>query len=445
MFIENIIRTSLMSVDQLMLYAYSEKAVAALGTVNQMAFFIQIMYLMIAIGASIHISQNLGAHNYGEARLVGLASFVLVTAFAVVLTAVIVLSASSILGLYPLEPEVRDYAWQFLVIFGGGSIFMALNIVQANILRAYGHSRDAMTANIIALVFTIAGNSLCLFGWFGFPVLGVKGVATVTVMSQFLAFWILAFRIRARKEIGLPYKELFRIPKAIFAKILKVGVPTAGENLSYCIAQILITWMIAGMGTNYLAAYSLVITLSRYVFISGISIGTGTQIKVGYYVGSRKEDEAHKKVYKYFAAGASISLVLSLLLNVFKSPVIGLFTKNPEITAIASAVFVISIFLEPARNLNTIINPGLKGAGDVNFPVMVGIVFMWGLAVGGAYLLGVRMKLGLTGVWVAMACDEWIRGSIMFWRWRSGAWRNRSLVRRNAAGGPEQSSGGTDE
>jgi putative MATE family efflux protein len=429
MFIENVIRTSLLSVDQLMLYSYSEKAVAALGVVNQMTFFIQIIYMMVAIGTSIIISQNLGAGQKNEARFTGLASIFLISIFSIILSTIIVLSASPILNLYTLEPEVRHYAWQFLVIYGGGSIFMALNLVQANILRAYGYSKDAMIVNVIALLFTISGNCLCLFGFFGFPIMGVKGVASVTVLSQFLAFWIMGLRIYSRKEINLPYRKIFKIPGYLYNNILKIGIPTAGENLSYNVSQIFITWIIAGMGTSYLAAYSLVITLSRYVFISGISIGSGTQIKVGYFVGSNKQDEAHHRVYKYFAVGLMISVIMVLILNIFKYHIIGIFTKNPEITMIASSVFFISFFLEPARNFNTIINPGLKGAGDIKFPVIIGLIFMWIVGAGGAYLLGVEFKMGLTGIWIAMASDEWIRGIIMFFRWKSGAWKNRSLIK----------------
>jgi putative MATE family efflux protein len=428
MFIENVIRASLISVDQFMLYGYSEKAVAAVSVVNQMAFFIQLIYTMVALGASINISQNLGAGNRQEAKLLGIASILLTGIFSILLSLIIVFSASSILGLYPLEKEVNHYAWQFLVIYGGGSIFMALNIVQSNILRAYGHTRDPMIVNVIALVFTIVGDAFCLFGFFGFPILGVKGVACSTVISQFLAFWILGISIMIRKDTKLPLKNIFKVSKKEFLNILKVGVPTAGENLSYTFGQIIVSRMIAGMGTSALAAYSLVITLSRYVFIPGLSIGTGTQIKVGYYVGAKKEDEAQQKVYRYFITGFIISFFLIISLNIFKKNLIGLFTQNNEIVLIASSVLLVAIFMEPGRNFNTIIIPGLKGAGDVRFPVFIGMIFSWCIGVGGAYILGISLKLGLVGIWVAMGSDEWVRGLIMFFRWKSGAWRNKSLV-----------------
>ena len=430
-FIENTIRISLVAIDQFMLYSFSEKAVAALGVVNQLAFFMQIIYLMIAIGASIHISQNLGAGNTHEARMISLASFVMVGITAAVLSIVIVIAAPFILKFYPIEKEVYDYACQFLIIFGGGSIFMALNLVQSNILRSYGHVRDPMIVNAISLVFMIIGNSFCLYGFFGFPILGVRGVASVTVLSQFLVLWILGICILVRKDIKLPFKQIFKVPGDVYKKIASVGIPTAGENLSYNMAQIVIIWFISGMGTFVLAAYSLVMTLSRYVFISSLSIGTGTQIKVGFFVGSRKEDEAYTNLLKYLGLGLSITLSMVILLNIFKGNLISIFTKNDNIITVASSVLLVSIFLETGRNNNLIIIPGLKGAGDVLFPVIVGIISMWGIGVVGAYVIGVVFKLGLVGVWIAIGMDEWTRSIVMFFRWRSGAWRNKRLVTEN--------------
>ncbi len=285
-----------------------------------------------------------------------------------------------------------------------------------------------MFVNILALIFTISGNALCLFGFWGFPILGVVGVAIVTVLSQFLSFWILGWRIFSTKEIELPYKEILKIPQDFYIKILNVGIPTAGENVSYSVGQVAISGIIAMLGTNALAAYGLVGTLTRYVFILGMAIGMGTQIKVSYFVGANRLDEIQQKVYKYFMVGFGITLALVIFLNIFKYPILGLFTQNLEIIALTSSILLISLMLEPGRSFNLIFIPGLKGAGDVRFPVMIGIIFMWGIGVLGAYILSIRLGLGPVGVWIAMATDEWIRGITMLFRWKSGAWKNKGLV-----------------
>ncbi len=75
-----------------------------------------------------------------------------------------------------------------------------------------------------------------------------------------------------------------------------------------------------------------------------------------------------------------------------------------------------------------VIIPALKGAGDIRFPVYVGMVFMWGIGVFFAYLFGIAFHWGLLGIWIALAMDEWIRGLVIFFRWHRGGWRNKCLV-----------------
>jgi putative MATE family efflux protein len=429
MFVENLIRTSLLLVDQLMLNRFSEKAAAAMSSVNQFSYFIQLLYLLVAAGVSILVSQGLGAGRREEAGRTATAGMIIMTAFALAISVAVLLLARPILGLYALEDDVRAMAIRFLAIYGAGSFFMAMNIAQANILRAYGHAADAMAVNVAALAVTILGNAVSLYGLFGLPVTGITGVAVSNVAGQFAAFWLMALRIRSRREIKLVWRDSRSIPRRVFSSILKVGVPTAGENLSYNFAQIIIVSFIARLGTQALAAYGLALSLSRYVSITGLSIGNAAQIKVGYLVGADRQDEAYRRVWRYFALGFCLSIAAVLALNLAKGPVLAFFTEDRAIVAYAAAALLVALVLEPGRNLNTIIIPALKGSGDTLFPVLVGICFQWGIGVSFAWLFGLKLGLGLAGIWIALSCDEWSRGIVMALRWRSGAWRSKVLIR----------------
>ena len=86
------------------------------------------------------------------------------------------------------------------------------------------------------------------------------------------------------------------------------------------------------------------------------------------------------------------------------------------------------MLLEPGRTFNLVIINGLKGAGDVDFPVRMGIVSMWGIGVVFAFLFGVVLKLGVIGIWLGISMDEWIRGIIMYFRWKSKIWQSKVIV-----------------
>lgn len=86
-----------------------------------------------------------------------------------------------------------------------------------------------------------------------------------------------------------------------------------------------------------------------------------------------------------------------------------------------------SIAMEAELTFNLIFIAALKGAGDIRFPVQMGILSMWTFGAGLTYLFGLHWGWGVMGAWVAISVDEWFRGIIMFRRWRSKAWTKFKL------------------
>ena len=325
---------------------------------------------------------------------------------------------------------MRTYAKEYFLIFGGaGAVFNAFGLLQSSMLRCYGYTREALIVTFVANLINVAGNALSLYGWFGLPVFGVRGVAAASAISSVVSCFMLAVMIRRRKEIAFDLHKIFSVPKKFFRLILSVGIPTAGENLSYNVSQIVIMAMISSLGTSAMSAQVYTMTIVRFVYVIAIAIGGAVQIKTGWYVGAHQRDEAYKKVmlYSLWATGASMFLVV--ILNFIKSPIISIFTDNPQIVQMVSELLRVSIFLEFGRSLNLIYVGALKGAGDVRFPVLYGIFSNWCVMVLLAYILGIRFQLGIVGCFLGIAADEITRGAVMFFRWKGKRWMEKNLVR----------------
>lgn len=425
---ESIFRTLVSSIDTIMLSSYSQESVAAVGLVNQYIFFIQILFNVICIGTSIVLSQYLGAKRTEDAKHVAQASVVMVLTTAVTICAVVFLGTGPLLNSYSLESAVRAFASQYLLIYGGvGSIFIAINLLQGTILRSYGYTRDAMFIAIAANLINVLGNALSLYGWFGLPVLGVPGVAMSSVVAQFCACLLLAWRIRKHPDVQIPLKGLLKVPKNIYRTILSIGVPTAGENLSYNVSQIAIMAMVTTLGTYAMSAMVYVQTIVRFVYVVAMSIGSAVQIKTGYFVGAKRPDEAYRRLYRYQLIGTAVSVAMILLMNLLKMPLLGMFTHDPAIIALASTLLFFSIYIEFGRSLNLVTIPGLKGAGDVAFPVLYGIFSNWCIMVAGSYIFGIKLGLGLVGIWLSIGTDEMTRGIVMLFRWKSKHWQTKAI------------------
>ena len=159
-----------------------------------------------------------------------------------------------------------------------------------------------------------------------------------------------------------------------------------------------------------------------------IGIGSAVQIKTGWSVGAGQEEEIYKKVYKYGAVATACSVSMILLINLFRSPIIGFFTRQEEVVSLVKTLLLLSIYLEFGRSKNLIYIGALKGAGDIKFPVLYGMFSNWVIMVGGSYLLGLKLGLGVAGFWLGIGTDETTRGLVMMLRWKSKRWMNKALV-----------------
>ena len=418
------------SADTFMLSSYSNAAVAAVGLVSQYVFFLNLIFAVIGTGCSIVLAQYIGAgKSKEELNHIAQASAIMVSIISLVLTFAVIFGTRPLLNCYELEDSVREYAVQYFIIYGGICCFFnAFSLLQGAILRSYGYTNEAMIVSLVANFINVAGNALSLYGWFGLPVFGVKGVAWASGISMIASCILFNFFIRRRKDVELHIHGITKVPLQSYKLVLSVGVPTAGESLSYNVSQIVIMAMVSTLGTNAISAEVYTMTIVLFVFSVASAVGLATQFKTGYYVGARQSDVAYKKVFKYQLIATVCSMVMIVVVNIAKNPVIRMFTDIEEVYSMVTTLLILSVYIEFGRSLNLIYVGALKGAGDVKFPVLYGIISMWGIMVFGSYILGLKMGLGLAGFWIGIGTDETTRGIVMLLRWKSKRWQKYALV-----------------
>lgn len=426
LFVEILLRTALNTSDVFMLSGYSDKAVSAVGVISQLSFFLIIVSSMVSSGTGILIAQYNGANRHQDSAYVGVASIALSFVVGLALSVIALIGAYQFLPLYGWEAQVEQYAHEYLVISGALTFNVTMGIVLTTILRSNGYSRSPMVVNLISGVINIVGNYIALYQPFGLPVYGVEGVAIATVISQVIGTLILCVVVK-RSDIALPFAEFGQIPKLIYSRIVKIGVMNAGEVLSYNMAQICITFFIVQMGTASLAAFTYAQNIARLSFAFALALGQGSQIQAGYYIGRGWIDSILQLVQKYFVIGFIVSTIVTVSIYLLRDSIIAILTTQPEIAALTASLIAGSIILEAGRVFNLIFISALKAAGDIQFPVKMGILSMWGWGVGMSYLFGVHWGAGVLGAWMAIALDEWFRGLIMAHRWRSKVWTRYTL------------------
>lgn len=427
-FIELFLHMLMGSTDTFMLAHLSEEAVAAVGVANQLVHFTILLFSMVAAGTTVLVSQYLGAERPREASQVSAISITLNLAIGIVVSLCIIGWRESFLNLFHLQADVSELADIYLLIVGGTIFSQALIVTVSAILRSYGYTRDAMLVSIAMNVIHVIGNYLFIFGALGVPQLGVTGVALSTAASRVIAVIFILILLYYRLPSSIEWKDYLDVRWTLVKPMLRIGIPSAGEQLSYNTAQMMLTAFVTILGTTALATRVFTMNIVAFILLIGLAMGQGTQIIIGHLVGAGRTDEAYRRLIHSLRWSFLVTIAAVLAAAWFREPLMSIFTDNPDIISLGGTLLLICILLEPGRTLNLVIISSLRAAGDAKFPVVVGIFSTWGISVPLFYYLGIHLGYGLVGMWVAIALDEWLRGIIMYWRWRSRVWEKKKLI-----------------
>jgi len=428
-FIEMLLLMLLGNIDVWMLSQYSDQAVAGVGVANQLLNMSITIFGFVSSGAAVIISQYIGAKKQNEAKRVSMVALLCALFIGVTISLLFVLLRFPLIRLLLSEEYLIPWAAYIVLIVGGFIFIQALLLTSGAILRSHGFTKDMLKVTVAMNIFNAVGNGVVLFGFFGLPVLGVPGVAVVTALSKLLGLSI-AFYMLNKKIPGIftSINRKMKFPFQYVKSILKIGIPAAGENLSFQTYQIFIIYLIGTLGTAALTTKIYTRSINFFMILIPIAIANGSSIIIGQLMGAKEYDEIYKRCLKYLKFGILAAIIGPLLLFVFFRPILGIFTDNSEIFEIARILFFLGIILEPGRAFNLIIIGGLRATGDVKFPVFMGILFQWGVGALFGFIFGIVFGWGLPGIMIAALLDEWIRGIIMLFRWRSKVWQTKSLI-----------------
>lgn len=428
-FIETLLIMMLGAVDTIMLSQYSDESVAAVGVVNQIVMFAFLIFEVINIGTSVLCSQYLGAKmQKNMVQVVGVALlFNLV--IGLLISAILHYGATTLLGWMGLRPELLKYGIGYMQIVGAFAFFQAISFTISASLRSADKAIYPMMVTVLVNIMNIIGNYSLIFGKLGMPALGAEGAAISTSVARGVSMVVL-FVILFRKHIPRFPLYYFRpFPWVELKNLLKVGLPSAGENMSYSFSQVVITYFINILGNNALATRTYTVNIVMFVYLFAIAMAQGGAISIGHLVGQKKIRAAYLLGKYVMRLSILVSLVLSCVWAASGHFIFSMLTDNQEIIKMGVTIMMVDIIVEIGRAVNIYATNALRSAGDVNFPFYVGVAVQWTVSVGFSYLLGIYWGWGLVGMWCAFLLDENIRALLFVKRWNSMRWAKKGFIK----------------
>lgn len=422
-------------VDMVMVGSLGAVALAAVGLGNQIFFFSVAVVQALSIGTTALVAQAMGKGDLETAQKVAGQSLsaVLVTTFLLSFL-VVFLARHIISGIVYFMPE-KDLEMVALgssyLSIVGISISLRFSLLVVNgIFQGAGDSHTPLYLMALTNLLNVVGNYLLIFGVGPIPALGVQGAALATCIAGLIGGGLgigLLFSRFSPIPLNFNPAKFFTLQKQILSRVLFIGVPSAAEQIGIHLSQIIYSMVVASLGTLAIAAQQILHNSFTMTYLPGIGFSLATTTLVGQYLGADKKERALQSGMETARLALIIMSGAGVIFFFFPHTVSLLFTREAAVQELVKHPLMLLAMAQPAIAYIVSLTGGLRGAGDTRWVMYLTLINMLGLRLLLTLLL-VWFGWGLTGVWLAMLVESYLRAVFIFYRFRNKIPEAKTLI-----------------
>ena len=396
-------------IDSAMVGALGADASAAIGLVASSTWLFGGVTTAVSAGFSVQVAHRIGAGEDTEARTIvrhGLAA-------ALTLAALLALLGLGICRQLPCwlggGAEICADASAYFLTFSLMLPFSQLNSLTAGFLQCAGDMVTPSVLNAVMCGLDVVCNALLI------PHFGVLGAGVGTALACALVSLAMGWCCCVRNaQLRLRRGEAHAFRPEILKKAFRIGAPVAVQEIAMNGAMVASTMILAPLGAAAIAANSFAVTAESLCYMPGYGVGSAATTLVGRSVGAGDAAQARRYGNICTALGGALMGCTGLLMMIFCPFVFRLLTPVAEVRTLAAQVLRIGLLAEPLFGVSIAAAGALRGAGDTLVPSILKLGSIWIVRLGLSLLL--VGKLGLRGMWIAMAIELCVRGTLMLWR-----------------------------
>jgi putative MATE family efflux protein len=400
----------------------SDGAAAAFALANQVAAALFVLFRIIGAGVSVVVTQCLGGGRRDRADAVARATLGASSWLGGFCALMALVAARPLMGLMQAPAEVAAMATPFLQALSVYLLLDAWNAAASSVLRAHLRLREVLTIIVTMHLLNLFLAYAFVHGLGTLPALGLPGFAIALAASRAFGLSLHLWCWRTRLQLVPRLADWWRLPRQELAAVLQIGLPGAVENIAYRMAFTVSVAVVGQLGAAALATQAYAQQISALAMLSSWAIGLAVEIVVGHLIGAGQLHAAHRLVVRALGRGLILSVVVVGCIALAGPWLMRGFSADPLIIAAGAGLLWWSALIEPGRTFNLVLVNALRASGDARFPVLTGLLSMPLVLAGGSWWLAIHLGWGLTGVWIAYAADEWLRGLINWWRWQRRGW-----------------------
>ncbi len=407
-------------IDTAMVGTLGDEALAAVGLSSMVNFLSTAFITGLSVGVQAVAARRFGQGLTSETAVPLNGGLVLAATLGIPLSVVLIALTPYILPLVTPSADVVDIGTPYLQARYVAIVALGCNFSFRGYWNGCNRSALYMRTLVVMHVTNVVLNYLLIYGKLGAPALGATGAgiasATATFVGTGYYVWL---GVRYARPAGF----LRGLPdRASMVTMLRLSVPSGVQQTAYAAGLVVLFGILSRIGTSTTAAANVLINISLVSILPAIGLGIASASLVGQALGRKDADDArrwawdvsHICVALLMAIGLPMVLAPDLLLSAFIHEDVTLDLARPALMLMGATLWL--------DGVGIVLMQSLMGAGATRTTMAVSVSLQWGIMLPMAYLVGLRMNVGLVGVWAVMAGQRLLQSVIYASLWKRGAW-----------------------
>jgi putative MATE family efflux protein len=386
---------------------YSTDALAALSLSFPIFFLMLAMGMGFSTGATALLGNALGSGDRRAAARIASQGLML---SLLVATAIMAIGYASVPSLFRLLGASEDYLRICLdymfVILAGTPIILQVYMVNS-VLNAQGDMVSFRNYLIVATVANIVLDPWFMYGGFGLPAMGIKGIAAATILVQIFGLMYIFRRAWATGLLSTAEGAHYRPDRKVMSAIVGQGVPASLNMVTVALGIFVITYFLSRFGQQTVAAYGVATRIEQLVLLPTIGLNTAALTLAAQNGGAGRYDRVKQTVHRALIYGGIMMAVGALLLYFGAEFLMQRFTDDAKVVDIGAHYLRIAAFIEYAYVILFVNTSVLQGLKKPAFALWIGLYRQLVAPVTFFWLATQVWQFGVDGIWAGVFLITW--------------------------------------
>ena len=385
----------------------STSALAAMGLTFPVFFIILSMGIGMGTGTTALISQSLGAGRHEEAEKYGFQAISFSVINSIFLTILGLVIAPSLFLILGATNNYLDIAIQYMDIILYGTVFFLMNSILNALLNARGDTKTYRNFLIIGFFLNVILDPWFMYGGFGFPKLGIRGIALSTILIQVIGTIYMISITRKRKIFEHARFEDFIPNRKYFAALFGQGFPASLNMLTVAIGIFVITYFASQFGKEAVAAYGIATRIEQIALLPTIGLNIAALTLAGQNMGAALPERVYESWKLNIRYGLMIILIGVVAVSLFASQLMQAFTADIKVIEIgAEYLHIAALFFFAYVFLNISVST-LQGMKKPLYAIFVGTYRQFLVPLPLFLFLAIYLGWGTKGIWWGIFVANW--------------------------------------